>query len=98
MPYTNIFTKQRIIVFSFCIYITWPSAGHVPSVPEMFAKVGKGAGRLDGVSGAAGDTVCRIWQPTLGALALTLSEMGSTEDFEQRRKMTSVKRIPLAVP
>ena len=61
-------------------------------------EVGKGAGRLDGVSGAAGDMVCRIWHPTLGALALTLSEMGSTEDFEQRRKMTSVKRIPLAVP
>lgn len=34
-------------------------------------EVGKGAGRLDGVSGAAGDTVCGIWQPTLGTLAFT---------------------------
>lgn len=57
-------------------------------------EVGKGAGRLDGVSGAAGDKVCRIWQPTLRALAFTLSEMGTTEDFEQRGKMTSVRGFP----
>ena len=56
-----------------------------------WCEVGKGAGRIDGVRGVAGDKVCRIWQPTLGALALTLSEMGTTADFEQRRKMTSVR-------
>lgn len=34
--------------------------------------------------GRVGTRCVGIWQPTLGALAFTLREMGTTEDFEQR--------------
>ena len=58
-------------------------------------EVGKGAGRLDAVNGAAGDKVCRIWQPTVRTLTFTLSEIGTTEDLEpQRKEMKGFRGFP----